>query len=543
MTQAAVASEESFLGAPRRASRLVLWAAVLVLVPNLLVFGVRLANTVSKGSFIETTGTEPVPIYGVWKAQHGYPVYEQPFRDNFAVSLYNFAFYHSYGFVARLFGWEGGGLILGARVLTAVATASTAAVCAWIITLGIGRPAAPRQSMRSTWAFASIAGTATCLSSAGVSWFYLTVRPDMAAMLFAMLGLALYLASEERPGWRLLLVASLCFFAAWSIKQSTIGILGGVCCSALLARRWRDVLILGAPAATLAVVCLLVGSADYRFNVMVVPGLGAFDGIRHSYPHLLSVFLPNAYMWAAPVAMWGRGQPHATLQAGHEGAPHRSRLRALGVVALVSFAWCLVALTRDGGYRNSLLEAYLSASLLAWVVLWQRVPTTTDARMKVRRTVLATAVLVTAAFPIAQLVALDRIGNLTVASQGTIDEARRIAERLRSMPKPIFVEESMFAEPWHSTDNRYPAVVLDNYFFFSVRARGGTNDAAGIEGLVAGHRFPALLLSGLRRLEPVALRFGYRRVPLTDGSQGWTLRLYVLDPPGGARGAMTEPLR
>ena len=531
MSPVPVASESIDETALRRASRWSVWAVALLLVPNALVFGVRLINTVQKGAYVETTGTEPVPIYGVWKAQHGHPVYEQPFEDSFAVSLYNFGFYHSYGAVARLFGWEAGGLILGARMITVAATLVCAALCAWIIVLGI---APAPEARRRTWMFAALAGLTICISSAGVSWFSITVRPDLLSLVAGLAGLALALAGLDRADWKRPAAAALCFFAAWAVKQSTIGLLGGMCCAMLLARDWRRMFLFGVPPALLAALSLAIGGVDYRFNVITVPGLGAFDGIRHSYVHLASVFVPNAYLWLAPLALLG-------IVTRREGRPMRdddvvhARLRALRVVVFVAFCWCLVALTRDGGYRNSLLEAYVAGSVLAAIELWRRGPALVLTPSRLRIGVLALAVLISAGFPVAQLVALDRIGNLTVASPAMIDEARRIESRLKALPKPIFAEESMFGEPWHSTDGRYPAFVLDNYFFFSVRIKGGTKDGPAIEQLVTERRFPTLLLSGVRRLDAVALAAGYRRVPLLDNGTSWPLRLYLRDPDADPR--------
>src|SRR5829696_7734242 len=93
------------------------WA--LVTVASLVIFAIR-ANAVVRWSHLySTTGEEAPGIYAVWKAEHGYPVYEWPDRGDFALSLYNFGFYRFYGAVLSALGQYDARILVAGRLLTA----------------------------------------------------------------------------------------------------------------------------------------------------------------------------------------------------------------------------------------------------------------------------------------------------------------------------------------------------------------------------------------------------------------------------------------
>jgi hypothetical protein len=505
-----------------RPGRLLLWAVGVILLANLAVFGLRLTNGFSKGAFTETTGAERIPIYGVWKAAHGHPVYELPFRPDFPAALYNFSFYYTYGFVVKVLGVDGESLVLAARLVTTAFAVLAALAFAWNVRM-LSRNRDPGQwsrgPARTLMAYSVMAGVLTMFASAGVGWFPFTVRADMASMLFALTGLGLCVGAVHERAPRAFLTASFLFAIGWSFKQSTIGLLGGVCLFLLLSRRWRDLCALTVPFIAVAGATLLLGGEMYRANALTIPSLSRFRSLFALHQPILLAFVANAYLWSAPTAALAGGR--------WQNISGDKAMRMLLLVTAVSSAWCLMALSRDGGDRNSLLEAYLAASLLAFVLGWRTVRHQIGAH-RWAGVLLGAVVVLSVAFPSAQLIVLDRLGDVTLGPAERAREARAIAAWMQAQPHPIFVEDSMLGLPWYSTQGQYPAVVMDNYLYFAVRASGGIVPGAEIERLVRDRRFPTLLLTGIHRLDETATEVGYRPVSLPLTPRHWRFRAYRL---------------
>jgi hypothetical protein len=512
----------SVSGRATGAARALWLATLLIVLPNLAVFGARAVSVAVEGSFDETTGTERVPIYGVWKALNGHSVYERPFEPTYYPALYNGGFYYTYATVARAFGWSGGDVVTGSRFLTACLALAGAWISARLLLTG--------SASRDRWVY--VAAMAVWLSSAGVSWFYLTVRPDIVSLVPAIAALLVCIRAWQSGRILPFAAASLLFFAAWGCKQSTVGTLAGVCLLALVQRRGALLLALVLPFVVCVAVSLAVGGPAYRFNVLVLPSLAGLTPLTVAVPQIARVFLPNPLLVLVPAVFhreWGAALRRIGGGRAPESSAIRVSLRVLTFAAIGSWILCLVALMRDGGYRNSLLEAYIVSSLLAVsLVLHARNAGASLSRRG--RTALLAGCIITAAYPIGQLFSGERLGTMHVASPERFEEGRRLAASLARVPKPLFVEESLFAEPWFSTDGKFPAVVLDNYAYLQWRARGHYRDG-GVESLILQRRFTALLLSGTLGLREAAERAGYERAPLPPLSN-WDVRLYVLPGAG-----------
>jgi hypothetical protein len=496
---------------------------VVMLGANAAVFAVRAVNVYRKGAVVEATGTERTPLYGVWKAQRGYPVYETPFRNDFPASLYNFAFYKSYGAIARVFGWRAEAFVLGTRLTTTVF--SVVAVLVLYRILIVVLPDRPRRDPRAhLWA--ALAATVTVFSSAGVSWFTLTTRPDVSSMVFALLGLTFILRGRRTTSLLPFIGAAVWFAIGWSFKQSTIGILGGACCWLVFRRRWGQLVALAGPFVVLVAACLVLGSDAYRENTLVLPGLGKFRGPATMVRPFLTVIGVNAYLWIVPFVTWFLSRFQKALAADSD------RLEPmLRVIAVVTLGWCLLTLSRDGGERNSLLEAYLAMSVLSYSALWHASPLLAGVHRRAigAGAIMLTSVAIAAAFPVAQLVLPNyTLGDVTLGSDAVPEEARLIAAWMATQPKPMFVEYSMLAEPWYATNDQYPSVVLDAYLYLGVKAAGRLPAGTDLAGLIASRRFPVLLVTRALGLDTAAMKAGYREIAGPPVLRQWALRSFAL---------------
>jgi hypothetical protein len=196
-------------------------------------------------------------------------------------------------------------------------------------------------------------------------------------------------------------------------------------------------------------------------------------------------------------------------------------------VAAVAISWAVgfIALVRDGGYRNSLLEAYVATSLLAmYVAPWA---VSLGRRYKTCGAFLGATVLASAMYPVLQLVFPGQLGTLEVTPPDKFAEGQAIVQTLATVPKPLFGEDYMFAEPWYATDSTYPSVVFDPYLYHQARLAGAFS--SGIETLVEHRAFRSLLMTNGLKLAEVARSAGYVVQPLPP-HPSWDLTLYVLPP-------------
>jgi hypothetical protein len=489
----------------------------MLVIPNAVVFSLRCASVWSGGSYDETSGTERVPIYGVWKASQGYPVYEDPFRDPYSPSMYNFLFYQSYGAVARALRWSGRSLVTGSRLLTSVFAAIGALLCGAMIArlLGVRRRG-------SLWVYASM--LAVWFSSAGLAWYYLTVRPDVLSVVFAVAGLYQCLRGTT---WPSLLAISTIFFLAWACKQSTLGIFGAVCVYTL----WREARFRGARHAIAALACLclpfavlvgasiLFGGQMYRLNTIVVPSISRLTNLATVHIQVAHLFGGIPVVLAVPLLWIWLYRERIGTELGAENSP----AVLLWVAAGVAWALGLLAVARDGGDKHSLLEAYVATSILA-CYLTPSVMARISSH-KLSASIAAVAFGGSLMFPIAQVLGGSRLGTLSVSSPERWSEGSAIEAELQRVGKPLFAEDYLFGEPWFATDGRYPDVVIDGYLYHQVRAAGRIH--VGIEALIARRRFASLLLTGGLQLERTALAAGYVHAPLPPHPH-WDLDLYIL---------------
>jgi hypothetical protein len=86
-------SESERIPTARRSDRLrvaLLVAIIGYVVLCAAVTAVRWNYLARIGDLFKVTGSEGPAVYSVWKARHGYPLYEWPERDNLSPTLYNF---------------------------------------------------------------------------------------------------------------------------------------------------------------------------------------------------------------------------------------------------------------------------------------------------------------------------------------------------------------------------------------------------------------------------------------------------------------------
>ena len=87
-------------------------------------------------------------------------------------------------------------------------------------------------------------------------------------------------------------------------------------------------------------------------------------------------------------------------------------------------------------------------------------------------------------------------------------EQRKSLEAIVAEPKPVFIDDELFAQPWHATGNRYPTVLVDHVYYDAARPQGLVG--RGVEGLLADRYFAAVVLPDSSAFLVPAMHAGYR---------------------------------
>ena len=500
------------------ARRVFLALLAVLAVLDLVVAGVRLGDTLSLGRLVLFPAEGPV-LYAIWKIQHGYRLYEWPFRPPYTLTLYNFLFYEAYAWI--LAAWRTGydSFPIAGRLITFAFAA-----------LGAGAQyAAARRLMRMPAGFrpaALMIAIATWFGAALPGWWTLAIRPDVPAAALATCGIVAAAAAFGGGSRCWLLAAGVAFAAAWAFKQSQVALFAATCLYVAVWRRsLRELTLVAAPFAVAAAVALAVGGGLYRANILDAPRLNALIPYLMIYWYR-SVVLTDLLLWGvalyAIVAIARPGSVHGPLRSVDDVAARSRTLFGVdvtypAVATVLAFVAGAVLLAKVGSALNHILELNVAASLVCTLILaagWQQA--------RARRLFTAAAIMLLPMVAFQAVLLRDRGGPAAVALQlkgwGTVlhltspenAEARqRLAALVTTLPHPLFTDDELFAQPWYATGGVYPTVLLDHVFYDA--AWGKRMVGRGVEGMFADHYFAAALVTASSGFVTVAEHAGYRQ--------------------------------
>jgi hypothetical protein len=485
-------------------------AAVLAFVIlNLAVLFLRIVSIRLYGSLCPFDSS--LAIYPVWKVIHHLPVYEWPFSYPFSLALYNYLFYYSYAFFLRLAGASGAGIMMWGRFLTP-AFPIVGAIAQWRL---VQRHLNLRGAL-SILSFFFAVGLWFCTSI--VRHWALSIRPDMASVALVMI--ALYLIARHRRFS--FAFAGALFYLAWSFKQTVVLALVGVCLFLVIEKRWRDLAVLAAVFAALAGATLLLGTPEYRFDILVAPGLVREFSLRWASQVAPKSMISNCYWILAPVAL-------LLAQAGRRAD---DTVRMLTIVLVVALAGGLAGMTKVGAWDNYLLEAFVAGSTLLQLAVFSAPGRLASALVLFGCIVPAIQIATAPNGP-----HLHPFGTVGIFSAADYADASSLRDRLATMKKPIFTTDPMFSLPWISNDNRAPALVIDNIFHDATRARC---QSGCVEGMLQRGEVPTVMLLSSGDSYQGSLNPNYEKVgEARESGRLWSI--YEIRPPARASDPSMKP--
>jgi hypothetical protein len=451
----------------------------------------------------------------------GFRLYEDPDKGNYALTLYNYLFYYAYGIPLKAAADTGHAILLWGRLASMFAAAG-GAMGEWMFIRDLAR-----GNWSPTKGFISACLCIPIWLGPLAGWYPFSDRPDMLALAFVAWGLFFYWRGISTEKLWLAVTGSLFFFLAWSVKQSAVWTLAALLVYSVLSRpRLAHVTALVLPFSLLTGAALGLGSAVYRHNILWAPSISHFGLdilLRNAVLALASD--PFAWMFCGVFILVGRKAMF--LRTFEERA-----WPLFWAMACVMLVMCSVACAKDGSSQNHFLEAAVALNafaIAAMITVSRTAPS--SIRVSAIALLLATAVLPTlqAVFPWG----LDpRLGWHSLRITNAADLARRsFAVDLKHLPKPIFTDDDIFAMPWHSTDDHYPAFAIDHVFYDEAKRQGKLKDG-GIGSLVRQKYFGSLVIDADNQLLSEALSCGYiregsvRSVP--QAFQSWNEANFVI---------------
>jgi len=448
---------------PQGISDLRVAAVLAFVILNFAVFLLRMISVWRFGALAPFDSS--LAIYPVWKAVRHLPVYECPFSFPFSLALYNYLFYYSYASFLRLVGASGAGIMMWGRFLTPVFPI-VGAIAQWRL---VQRYLNLRGALSLLSLFFAL-GLWFCTSI--VRHWALSIRPDMAAVALVMI--ALYLVVRQRSfGFAF---AGVLFYLAWSFKQTVVLALVGVCLFLVFDKRWRNLAVLTAVFTALTGATILLGTPEYRFDILVAPGMVREFSLRWASQIAPKSVLSNSYWILAPIALL-----LATTRRQVEDT-----VRMFTIVLVVALAGGLAGMTKVGAWDNYLLEAFVAGSTLLQIAVFAAPGRFASALVMFGCIIPAIQIVTTPSGP-----HLHPFGTVGVLSADEYEDAVSLRDRLATMKKPIFTTDPMFSLPWISNGNRAPALVIDSVFHEATRARCQNGC---VEGMLQRGEIPTVML-------------------------------------------------
>jgi hypothetical protein len=411
----------------------------------------------------ETSGCEEESMFAVWRAAHHATAYIDTAKAPFASAYFNWLFYALYSFAVRPFGDTS--LVFVGRVLTALWAVGGTVAIGWI---------SPRFAPDFASRLVATALGAFLFFGPLTGWWAVTLRPDVAALFFETIGVALFILNHRAHPWRAIAIGLVLFYVAWSFKQINLGGLATVGIFLLVHRRWRELAILAGGSAALWLLTLHLAGPLYRAALLQTAADSQFTwalglaNLRHAGCILapLLLFLPGWCQALVRHKPWQKRSP----------AGDALLLASLGVpltLAVFSLAACKV-----GAAQNYF---FTTAMFLILGIAWGVYPLQRNWRVSTLACglmLLIQAGLLTGTW-----------GSLSLKA-GTNELARRWSVFAR-LPEPRFASDLRLNLPWLNPQSP-PLVLAFNYF--RERADGRVFVNNGLGGMIARGELASLLL-------------------------------------------------
>jgi len=425
-----------------------------------------------------TTDLEEEALFALWNAFHGGAVYPEPFRIPYQGVYFNWLFYTVYGsgvrFLAPMWGDIGVSLPAAARCVSIVISGGTIAVASLLLVELMGR----RRFHAVPVAMVSAAVWCPLFS-----FYSLTARPDLGALLCDLIGLSVFWRWGRSGPSLGLIAAVIACYASWAFKHSSIIGAGSIVLYLLSERRWLRSVSFGAGFSALIVATLVGGGSFYRYwiifsqrNCDILPAL-ALENFGKAC--MLSPFLVAGIFAAASPLPWR--------MSWHRLLPRDRFTRIWFLVSLIS----MLAMSMKGGAG---LIYFLPPTLAAVMLLGVRLADVREIPAAGRNLV-ALVVLAGICQVVGTVAVLAGAGTIfgdagEVSRRDQDARFRALRAALDTLDGPVFVDERSANVPWIQP---HPPNFVYATTYTLDRAAGVPFERGGIGGLIGEGFFQTIV--------------------------------------------------
>ncbi|MEM6599966.1 MAG: hypothetical protein AAF649_01125 [Verrucomicrobiota bacterium] len=206
-----------------------------------------------------TSGCEEESLFAIWRMTRGLPVYIPIEEIPFASAYFNFGFYYTYGSITRLILFFTQAPDIWIPTIARAITVLIAVTGIW----SLGRMLKAlhiHSTMLKTAAFSCMmAFSPLC------GFWIITARPDLAAIILELEALTCFLLFMNSRSNKYWITGVLLCFAAWSFKQTNVGVITGLCVYLLFHKEWLLLAFTCIITWSLYSVTLWLGGETFRF--------------------------------------------------------------------------------------------------------------------------------------------------------------------------------------------------------------------------------------------------------------------------------------
>jgi hypothetical protein len=347
----------------------------------------------------------------------------------------------------------------------------------------------------------------------------ISIRPDIAGVAASTLALYFFMRYASGGGLKWLCAASAAWAVTWCFKQADIACIFGAGVYLVASRKWLAAVVLSIVFAIPVGLVLMMGSPEYRWNILVAPtanGLNLLTGskalLMGAPAVLFTAMLVLTLPWYLRRELRNDSRPawQALLESMRPGTSLAPVL-ALAVIVICGFVPSFAALCKTGSSLNQVFEITVAASVLSFALVLRLAASMPATALRRFYAVVCVVLLSSGVLPALQL-ALNRIGPITRATDADIARKEAFSKFLTTLKKPLFIDDEIYSLPWHESDNQYPAIKLDPVFYYPAQQRGMIS--GGVEGLVKKHWFATLYVSTNSPLYGSAIAADYHLSPI-----------------------------
>ncbi|MFC1681592.1 hypothetical protein ACFL1S_07420 [Pseudomonadota bacterium] len=448
---------------------------------------------------IETSGFEVSSLYAMWKWVKGLPIYADTFAIPYAASYFNFMFYLFYGSCINtvLFLMD-----LGPEWIPTLGRWVTLSFCvagcwlSWIIFSNL---------LKKTSGFPKIlilGLSVYAFTSPFIGFWAITVRPDVAAYFFEVLGFYVFARFYKTDFAKTCIATVALSYVAWSFKQSSVSCLAGILIFLVLERKLILALCIFSGITVLWALTYWIAGPDYTFNTFYS---------LYQNPFVLEAGIRNITLFAVKYALV---------------------LPAFFLLVFICIAGCFKSMIRSSDdFRLivtilgfSLLFSFLTSNKLGASDNYYFIPSFFLMASTVfilnylfnQNALKQVVIFVWSAAWVLHIVAICLVmlgirGEVSHLSLHVMHKELKTCMDL--LPKPVFVEDRFLNLPWFKTED---------YFIRSMnydldRLAGRAVEKGGVGGLIRDQYFASLMIdTAFRHSFDGATYDGYKIAELPD---------------------------